>query len=45
VVTGQRIIYSPDGKFLAACDNDQVKVYDPLSGELIKKASSNPSGT
>ncbi|MBF8283025.1 MAG: hypothetical protein HW378_1940 [Anaerolineales bacterium] len=42
VVTGQRIIYSPDGKFLAACDNDQVKVYDPLSGELIKTLAGQP---
>ena len=42
LVTAQRIVYSPDGKLLAACDNDQVKVYDPLSGELIKTLAGQP---
>ena len=37
--TEQRITYSPDGKHLAACDSNQVKVYDPASGELIMTLS------
>jgi WD40 repeat protein/transcriptional regulator with XRE-family HTH domain len=32
--TEQRIAYSPDGKLLAACDSNQLKIYDPTSGEL-----------
>ena len=39
LVTEQRIAYSPDGKQLAICDSDQVKVYDPASGELIMTLS------
>lgn len=39
LVTEQRIAYSPDGKQLAACDSDQLKVYDPLTGELIMALS------
>ncbi len=37
--TEQRIAYSPDGKQLAVCDSDQLKVYDPASGELIMSLS------
>ena len=37
--TDQRIAYSPDGKLLAACDSNQLKVYDPDSGELIMALS------
>jgi WD40 repeat protein len=37
--TEQRIAYSPDGKLLAACDNSQLKVYDPTSGELLMALS------
>ena len=33
--TEQRIAYSPDGKLLAACDSNQLKIYDPASGELL----------
>jgi WD40 repeat protein/transcriptional regulator with XRE-family HTH domain len=33
--TEQRIAYSPDGKLLATCDSNQLKVYDPSSGELL----------
>jgi len=33
--TDQRIAYSPDGKQLATCDSNQLKVYDPASGELL----------
>ena len=35
LVTEQRIAYHPDGKQLAACDGNQLKVYDPASGELL----------
>ncbi|HSL29219.1 MAG TPA: WD40 repeat domain-containing protein, partial [Anaerolineales bacterium] len=37
--TEQRIAYSPDGKLLAACDSDQLKVYDPVSGKLLRTLS------
>jgi WD40 repeat protein len=37
--TEQRIAYSPNGKQLAACDSNQLKVYDPVSGELIMALS------
>lgn len=37
--TEQRIAYSPDGKQLAACDNNQLKVYDPASGKLLMALS------
>ena len=33
--TEQRVAYSPDGKLLAACDSNQLKVYDSATGELI----------
>jgi WD40 repeat protein/transcriptional regulator with XRE-family HTH domain len=33
--TDQRISYSPDGSLLAACDSNQLKVYDPVSGKLL----------
>lgn len=39
--TEQRIAYSPDGKLLAACDSDQLKIYDPVSGELLMRLSSH----
>ena len=39
LVTEQRIAYSPDGKRLAACDGNQLKVYDPASGELLRTLS------
>ena len=35
LVTEQRISYSPDGKWLAACDSAQLKVYAADSGELL----------
>jgi WD40 repeat protein len=35
LVTTQRISYSSDGKRLAVCDSDQVKIYDPTTGELV----------
>jgi WD40 repeat protein/class 3 adenylate cyclase len=34
LVSGQRIAYSPDGKLLAACDSDQIKIYDLTVGKL-----------
>ncbi len=37
--TEQRLVYSPDGNLLAACDSDQIKVYDPVSGRLIRALS------
>ncbi|MGZ9223046.1 MAG: nSTAND1 domain-containing NTPase, partial [Anaerolineales bacterium] len=37
--TEQRIAYSPDGKLLAACDSDQLKLYDPIAGELLMELS------
>jgi WD40 repeat protein/transcriptional regulator with XRE-family HTH domain len=37
--TEQRIAYSPDGKLLAACDSNQLKIYDALSGELVRALS------
>ncbi|MDQ2692660.1 MAG: hypothetical protein M3Y68_11545, partial [Chloroflexota bacterium] len=37
--TEQRIAYSPDGKLLATCDSDQLKVYDPVSGNLLMTLS------
>ena len=33
-VSTKRIIYSPDGKLLIACDRNQVKFFDPISGSL-----------
>jgi WD40 repeat protein/transcriptional regulator with XRE-family HTH domain len=36
LVTSQRIDYSTDGKRLAACDRDQVKIYDPVTGALLQ---------
>ncbi|MBE0681505.1 MAG: helix-turn-helix domain-containing protein [Anaerolineales bacterium] len=39
LVTEQRIAYSPDGRQLAACDSDQLKVYDPVTGELLMALS------
>lgn len=35
-VSIKRVAYSPDGKLLAACNRNQVKIYDPASGDLIK---------
>lgn len=35
-VSTQRIKYSPDGNLLAACDSDQVKLYDPDTGNLVR---------
>jgi WD40 repeat protein len=35
-VTAKRITYSPDGKLLIACDRNQVNIYDPESGSLLK---------
>jgi WD40 repeat protein/transcriptional regulator with XRE-family HTH domain len=43
LVTTQRITYSPDGKLLAACESNQVKVYHPASGEIIFKLSGHES--
>lgn len=37
--TDQRIAYSPDGALLAACDSNQLKLYDPESGALISTLS------
>ncbi len=37
--TEQRIAYSPDGRLLAACDSNQLKIYDPVSGNLITTLS------
>src|SRR5688572_25162967 len=39
LVTEQRIAYTPDGKRLAVCDSNQLKIYDPRSGELIMALS------
>ena len=36
LVTTQRIAFSPDGKFLIGADRNQVKIYDPTSGNLIE---------
>jgi WD40 repeat protein len=41
--TEQRIAYSPDGKLLAACDSNQLKLYDPDSGKLILALSGHKS--
>ena len=35
-VSTKRIAYSSDGKLLITCDKNQVKIYDPASGDLIK---------
>ncbi|MGD8633556.1 MAG: helix-turn-helix domain-containing protein, partial [Anaerolineales bacterium] len=35
-VSTQRIRYSPEGDLLAACDSDQVKLYDSDTGELVQ---------
>jgi WD40 repeat protein len=35
-ISTKRVTYSPDGKLLIACDRNQVKIYDPESGFLIK---------
>jgi WD40 repeat protein/transcriptional regulator with XRE-family HTH domain len=45
LVTAQRIAYSPDGKLLAACDSNLIKVYDPVSGEIIFKFSGHRANT
>jgi WD40 repeat protein len=37
--TEQRIVYSPDGKLIAACDSNQLKLYDSASGELVMALS------
>jgi WD40 repeat protein len=34
-VSAQRIVYSPDGRLLAACDNGNVKVYDAATYKLL----------
>jgi WD40 repeat protein len=39
--TEQRIAYSPDGKLLATCNSNQLKVYDPDSGKLLMTLSSH----
>jgi WD40 repeat protein len=39
LITEQRIAYSPDGKRLAVCDSNQLKVYAPTSGELLMALS------
>jgi WD40 repeat protein/transcriptional regulator with XRE-family HTH domain len=39
VYTDQRIAYSPNGKLLATCDSNQLKVYDPAAGELTMALS------
>jgi WD40 repeat protein len=41
MVTAQRIAYSPDGTQLAACNNDRVVIYDPLTGEVIQRLGSH----
>jgi WD40 repeat protein len=35
-VTGKRIAYTPDGKYLVACDRNLVIIFDPASGDLVK---------
>ena len=35
-VSTKRITYSLDGKLLIACDRNQVKIYDAVSGGIIK---------
>lgn len=35
-VSAKRVAYSPNGKLLAASNRNQVKIYDPASGDLIK---------
>ena len=35
-VSTKRVAYSPDGKLLVACDRNQVKIYDPASGDLLE---------
>ena len=37
--TEQRVAYSPDGTLLAACDSDELKLYDPVSGQLVRTLS------
>jgi WD40 repeat protein len=37
--TEQRMAYSPDGRLLATCDSNQLKVYNPVSGELLMTLS------
>ena len=43
LVTSWRIAYNPDGTLLAACESNQVKVYDPTSGDLILTLSGHKS--
>ena len=45
LVTAQRIAYSPDGKLLAACDRNQVKIYDPETGELLQSLAGHQMDT
>jgi WD40 repeat protein/DNA-binding XRE family transcriptional regulator len=35
-VSTKRVIYTPDGKTLVATDKNLVKVFDPVSGNLLK---------
>jgi WD40 repeat protein len=44
-VSSKRVAYSPDGKLLAACDKNQVKLYDPASGDLIKTLDGHQADT
>jgi WD40 repeat protein len=36
-VTTKRVAFSADGELLVACDRNLIKIYDPLSGNLIKE--------
>jgi WD40 repeat protein len=37
--TAQRVSYSPDGKLLAVCDSNEVKIYDASTGVLVRTLS------
>ena len=43
LVSGNRVVYSPDGRLLAACDNNAVKLYDAASGTLVRELSGDQS--
>ena len=41
-ISPQRIAYSPDGKSLAVCDSNQVKIYNPSTGALSMTLMGHP---
>jgi len=43
VVTIQRVVFSPNGKLLAACDGSEIKLYDPASGSELRALTGHPA--